>query len=137
MNEPDPRPVKWVVDPDHPSGHAVPMTDEEVAQSERDRTEDRERDEIEQERLTAELHRFVEQPDWAEQLAAMPTDAEREAAVRRSFIEFLNAQGIDLWQHAYSLRAVAADVRLRGDDGADAIAGFLEAQAEDLERGAG
>lgn len=26
------RPVKWIVDPEHPEGHAVPMTDEEIAE---------------------------------------------------------------------------------------------------------
>jgi hypothetical protein len=112
VNEPDSRPTKRIVDPDG------------------------ERDDVEHERLTAELHRFVEQPDWAEQLAAMPTDAERAAAVRKSFLAFLNAQGTDLWQHAYSLRTVAAQVRQRGDASGHAIAAFLEEQAADLERGA-
>jgi hypothetical protein len=127
------RPVRWVVDSEHPGGHAVPMTDDEVAQLERDRAEFGERERREQMRLTDELHRFLEQPDWAEQIGAMRPDAAHAEAARRALLEFLDPQGIDPRQIAKILRAVAELERAGGDESGESIATLLEAQADELD----
>ncbi len=74
---------RWVIDPEHPEGHAVPMTAKELAQRERDR-KDAEREQAREDEV---LDQSRQQDDEAAMLADALRDGTATEEQHRRAIE--------------------------------------------------